>query len=77
MPREAYVRPLIQGMKRDFERGPMIAFFVRRRCLKAITGETYWPETRKAHPGECVYSDYWLGKQRECMERWQRSIDAL
>ena len=73
-PCKTYVRPLIQGMKRDFEQGPMIAFLWRRRCLKAITGETYWPHTRKTmYPGECVYSDYWLAKQRACMERWQNS----
>ena len=75
-PCETYVRRLIQGMKRDLEQGPMIAFFWRRRCLKAITGETYWPETRDAHPGECLHSDYWLRKQRECMERWHHSSHA-
>lgn len=75
-PCRAYIHPLIQGMKRDLNQGPLFAFFLRRRCLKAITGESYWPETRKMLPGECIYSDYWLGKQRESMERWLSSSYA-
>ena len=36
-----------------------------------ITGQRRWPETRSSRPGECVYSEYWLGKQRQCMTNWR------
>jgi len=75
-PNDAFVPPLIEGMERDLDAGPLIAFFFRRRCLKKITGETCWPETRGMLPGECVYSDYWLGMQRECARRWRAWLEA-
>lgn len=73
-PHDSFVRPLIEGMQRDLDDGPLIAFFARRRCLKAITGETLFPDARKMLPGECVYSDYWMGKQRQCMKNWRQWI---
>ena len=74
-PQETFVRPLVEGMRRDLDDGPLAALFVRRRCLQHITGQKRFPGARKMLPGECVYSGYWLGKQRECMENWQNWLD--
>ncbi len=69
-PDEAYVPALVEGMPMDIGRWPTSAFFTRRTCLKAITGHSHWPETRKMLPGECVFSEYWVSMQKACMGRW-------
>ena len=69
-PDETYLRPLVQGMKRDLDEQNLIGFFARKRCLEHMTRQDHTPEIRKMLPGECVYSDYLLGVYRECARRW-------